>query len=109
MAPPRVRATSSISARRLINGNFEAVDRVKAVAGGTATVFLGDQRVATNVQKPDGSRAIGTKLAPGPAYDSVFGQHQTYRGEANILGEPYLTIYQPIMSGGASSASPMSV
>jgi len=83
-----------------INGNFEPVDRVKAIAGGTATVFLGDLRVATNVQKPDGSRAVGTKLAPGPAYDTVFGQHQTYRGEANILGEPYLTIYQPIESGG---------
>jgi methyl-accepting chemotaxis protein len=82
----------------LINGNFEAVDRVKAVAGGTATVFLGDLRVSTNVQKSDGSRAVGTKLAPGPAYDSVFTKHQTYRGEANILGENYLTIYQPMMS-----------
>jgi methyl-accepting chemotaxis protein len=84
----------------LINGNFDAVDRVKAVAGGTATVFLGDQRIATNVQKPDGSRAVGTKLAAGAAYDSVFGRHQTYRGEAAILGEPYLTIYEPILSGG---------
>jgi methyl-accepting chemotaxis protein len=84
----------------LINGNFEPVDRVKAIAGGTATVFLGDLGVATNVQKPDGSRAVGTKLAAGPAYDSVFGQRQTYRGEANILGEPYLTIYEPIRSGG---------
>src|ERR1700733_1384445 len=84
----------------LINGNFGAVDRVKAVAGGTATVFLGDQRIATNVMKPDGSRAVGTKLAPGSAYDSVFNQHQTYRGEANILGETYLTIYEPILSGG---------
>jgi methyl-accepting chemotaxis protein len=84
----------------LINGNFEPVDRVKAIAGGTATVFLGDLRVATNVQKPDGSRAVGTKLAAGPAYDSVFGQRRTYRGEANILGEPYLTIYEPIQSGG---------
>jgi methyl-accepting chemotaxis protein len=84
----------------LINGNFEPVDRVKAIAGGTATVFLGDLRVATNVQKPDGSRAVGTKLAAGPAYESVFGQRQTYRGEANILGEPYLTIYEPIQSGG---------
>ncbi len=84
----------------LINGNFEPVDRVKAIAGGTATVFLGDLRVATNVQKPDGSRAVGTKLAAGPAYDAVFRQRQTYRGEANILGEPYLTIYEPIQSGG---------
>ncbi len=83
----------------LINGNFEPVDKVKTVVGGTATVFLGDQRVATNVMKADGSRAVGTKLAPGPAYDSVFKQHQTYRGEANILGETYLTIYEPIVSG----------
>jgi len=83
----------------LINGNFQPVDRVKAVAGGTATVFLGDQRVTTNVMKPDGSRAVGTKLAPGPAFDSVFTRHETYRGEANILGETYLTIYEPIVSG----------
>ena len=30
----------------------------------------------------------------------MFSQHQTYRGEANILGETYLTIYEPILSGG---------
>ena len=84
----------------LINGNFEPVDRVKAVAGGTATIFLADQRVTTNVMKPDGSRAVGTKLAPGPAYDSVFTRHETYNGEANILGETYLTIYEPIVSDG---------
>jgi methyl-accepting chemotaxis protein len=82
-----------------INGNFEAVDRVKAVAGGTATVFLGDLRVSTNVAKSDGSRAIGTKLVPGPAYDTVFNKRETYRGEAEILGETYLTIYEPIISG----------
>ncbi len=84
----------------LINGNFDPVDRVKAVAGGTATVFLGDQRVTTNVMKPDGSRAVGTRLMPGPAYDAVFTRHETYRGEAEILGETYLTIYEPIISGG---------
>ena len=42
------------------------VDRIKELVGGTATIFMGDTRVATNVKKPDGSRAIGTKLAPGP-------------------------------------------
>jgi len=83
----------------LINGNFAGVDRVKAVAGGTATIFLDDLRVATNVQKPDGSRAVGTKLAAGPAHDTVFQKHETYQGEADILGETYLTIYQPIKSG----------
>ncbi len=84
----------------LINGNFDAVDRVKAVADGTATVFLGDLRVSTNVMKPDGMRAVGTRLAAGPARDAVFGRHETYRGEADILGENYLTIYEPIVSKG---------
>jgi methyl-accepting chemotaxis protein len=82
-----------------INGNSEPVDQVEAVAGGTATIFLGDLRVSTNVQKPDGSRAVGTKLAPGPAYDSVFHDRKTYRGEADILGKTYLTVYEPILSG----------
>ncbi len=84
-----------------INGNFEAVDRVKQVAGGTATIFVDDVRVATNVAKPDGSRAVGTRLAAGPARDAVFGAHQTYRGEADILGERYLTVYEPILQGDA--------
>ncbi len=84
-----------------INGNFEPVDRVKAVAGGTATIFFGDLRVSTNVQKPDGSRAVGTRLAAGPVYDTVFNEHRSYSGEADILGERYFTVYEPIRDGDA--------
>jgi methyl-accepting chemotaxis protein len=97
--PPRRDGDKLYFGSTLINNNFEAVDRVKSIAGGTATVFMGDLRVATNVAKPDGSRAVGTKLAQGPAYETVFTRRQTYRGEASILGEPYLTVYQPIVSG----------
>jgi methyl-accepting chemotaxis protein len=82
----------------LINGNFLAVDRVKAIAGGTATVFMGDERVATNVTKPDGSRAVGTRLTPGPVYDAVLKDGKIFAGEADILGENYLTTYAPILS-----------
>jgi methyl-accepting chemotaxis protein len=74
---------------------------VKAEFGGTATVFLMDERISTNVQKPDGSRAIGTRLAPGPVYDRVLNEGRSYRGEAEILGERYITIYEPILSDGA--------
>ncbi|CAN7691724.1 methyl-accepting chemotaxis protein [Bosea sp. LjRoot237] len=81
----------------LVNGNFAAVDKVKALSGGTATVFMGDTRVSTNVQKPDGSRAVGTKLAQGPAHDAVFKDRRTYSGAADILGIPYFTIYEPIV------------
>lgn len=64
--------------------------------GGTATVFFGDTRISTNVRKADGSRAIGTKLAQGPAYDAVFKRGKSYRGETDILGERCFTGYDPI-------------
>ena len=80
----------------VIDADDLAVDRVREIIGGTATIFQGDTRIATNVLKPDGTRGVGTKLAPGPVYDAVLTQGQTYRGEANVLGEPYLAIYEPI-------------
>ena len=79
-----------------VNGDREIVDKVKALVGGTATIFMGDTRVATNVMKPDGTRAVGTKLAAGPAHDAVFKDHRPYRGEADIIGTPYFTAYGPI-------------
>ena len=79
-----------------LNGDVVAVDRVKTLVGGTATVFAGDQRVATNVTKPDGSRATGTSLARGPVYDAVLGRGEPYRGEAKILGRPFFVAYDPI-------------
>ncbi len=74
-----------------------AVDRVESVTGGTATVFTGEVRSATTVRKPDGGRAVGTRLAPGPVHDTVLGLGKTYRGEADILGTSYLTLYEPLL------------
>ena len=80
----------------VVNDDFEVVDNIKKLVGGTATIFMGDTRISTNVLKEDNSRAIGTKLGPGPVMDAVIGKGQPYRGVANILGEPYLTAYDPI-------------
>jgi len=77
------------------NSNFDVVDKVSALAGGTATIFLGDTRIATNVLKEDGSRAIGTPLV-GVAKEYVIDRGQAYRGDANILGVPYFTAYDPL-------------
>ena len=81
---------------RLLNGFNDPVDRVKKLVGGTATIFLGDTRIATNVVKDDGSRAVGTKLAPGPVFDAVLRDGKPYRGQAEILGKDYFTAYDPI-------------
>lgn len=79
----------------VINGNNELPDRIKEIFGGTATIFMGDTRISTNVLKPDGSRAIDTKLV-GAAYDAVIKEGKPYRGEAKILDIPYFTAYDPI-------------
>ena len=81
---------------KALNGDTVMVDHVKALVGGVATVFMGDTRITTNVEKPDGSRAVGTPLAKGPVYDAVLGKGEPYRGETKILGKPYFAAYDPI-------------
>jgi hypothetical protein len=83
-----------------MNNNFAVVDEVKKEKGGTATLFVksGDDfvRVATNVMKDDGSRAVGTVLDPkGKAISAIRGGN-AYYGDADILGKPYVTGYEPI-------------
>jgi methyl-accepting chemotaxis protein len=81
---------------RVVNGETAGVDDVSAAFGGVATIFLGDARIATNVKKADGSRALGTKLAPGPVYDAVLTGGRDYLGSTKILGEDYVAAYKPI-------------
>ena len=83
-----------------VSGDYEVVDRIKELVGGTATVFMNDTRVSTNVIKADGKRAVGTKLARGPVYDSVLRSKKPFRGVADILGETYFTAYDPIVNSG---------
>ena len=79
------------------------VDRIKTLVGGTATVFMGDLRVTTNVVKDDGSRAVGTKLKPGPVFDAVLKNGKPYRGQADILGKPYFVAYDPIKTAAGQT------
>lgn len=81
---------------RVFDGANDVVDMVSQAGGGVATLFKGDERVATSVVRPDGTRATGTRLAAGPAYTAAITGGQTYRGENIILGQNHITIYQPI-------------
>jgi methyl-accepting chemotaxis protein len=85
-----------VAGNHTINDNFEVVDRLKEIAGGTATIFMGDTRVSTNVMKEDGTRAVNTKLE-GVAKEVAVGQGKPYRGEAKILDVPYFTAYDPLL------------
>jgi methyl-accepting chemotaxis protein len=81
---------------RVFDGANDLVDMISRAGGGVATLFKGDERVATSVVRPDGTRATGTRLAGGPAYAAAITGGQTYRGENIILGQNHITIYQPI-------------
>jgi Cache 3/Cache 2 fusion domain len=109
LGPPKIEGTDAVAGKEVpaiyfgstkMNNNFDLVDEVVKQAGGTATIFVksGDEyvRVATNVKKDDGSRAIGTILDPkGKAIESI-KKNEAFYGEVDILGKPYITGYDPI-------------
>jgi methyl-accepting chemotaxis protein len=94
---PRIAGDRLFFGDYLVNGETEIVDGVRKRYGGAATIFAGDIRVATNVQNDGGVRAVGTKLAPGPVHQELFGKMSTYPGETEILGRNYVAIYEPII------------
>lgn len=80
---------------RVVSGDSQVADQVQNLFGGVATVFMGETPVSTNVLDDQGKRALGSRL-PGPVYAAIFKEGRSYRGEALILGRPYLTAYDPI-------------
>lgn len=85
---------------QLINENYELVDEVKKQTGSLATIFAKDDktneyiRIATNVVKEDGSRAIGTKVSK-PVQDAI-DKGQIFTGEVTVVGKLFETEYVPI-------------
>ena len=89
----------------LVNRNFEIVDKVKETVFqnvvyegsdiGTATIFLDDLRVSTNVKNEDGTRAIGTRVSED-VYNQVVKEGNQWIGRAYVVNNWYITAYEPI-------------
>jgi len=81
-------------------GRHEIVDQVADLMGGTATLFVRDGesyvRIATNVKKQNGERAVGTRLDPQGKAMAAIRQGHPFIGVVDILGKPYFTAYKPI-------------
>jgi methyl-accepting chemotaxis protein len=85
---------------KVLNLDFETIDRFTKMTGGVATVFARDGddfvRITTSLKKQDGSRAIGTTLGKGhPAHDDLI-KGVSYLGRATLFGRDYSTKYVPI-------------
>ena len=82
----------AVNAKEQAN-QFELVDNLTAVMGGTATLFSrnGDDymRISTNIIKGDGNRATGTKLAAKGKAIKEINNDRAYYGQVDILGNPY--------------------
>jgi methyl-accepting chemotaxis protein len=91
----RVDGTNLYKGDCLINNDPIFVDLMKKYTGYPATIFLGDTRIATNVTKEDGNRAVGTKVSEIVS-EKVLKGGANYEGEATILGNIYQAKYIPI-------------
>lgn len=76
------------------------VDGVTSIGNGTATLFVkhGDAfiRIATNVKIKNSARAIGTRLDPTGKAIPYLSKGQAFYGVVDILGEPYISGYEPM-------------
>ena len=89
----------------LLNGTAEKVDRIRdAVFAaeyyddkplGTATIFMEDLRISTNVLDNQGRRAVGTRVSKEVA-DQVLGEGRPWTGRAYVVDRWYLSRYDPI-------------
>jgi len=108
MGAARIEGTTQLAGRNVPNlmlgdtsivNNHDLVDRIADMTSGTSTLFVRQGsdfvRVTTNIIR-DGNRAVGTKLNPnGKAYAAI-SQGNAFYGEVDILGQPYITGYEPI-------------
>jgi two-component system NtrC family sensor kinase len=89
----------------LLNRNYEIVDRIKNIVFqdakykgkeiGTATIFLGDLRISTNVMDKGGNRAIGTR-AMKEVQEHVLEKGMPWIQRAFVVEDWYITAYEPI-------------
>lgn len=89
----------------LLNRNHEIVDRIKTILFrdarhknkevGTATIFLDDMRISTNVYDREGNRATGTR-AMREVEEQVLEKGLLWTQRAFVVDDWYITAYEPI-------------
>jgi len=92
----------------LLNKNLDFIDQMNAIvypegalpfgSAGTATLFLDDVRVATNVRLFGDTRAIGTRVS-AVVHDTVIGQGRTWLDRAFVVSDWYVSAYEPLLDG----------
>ncbi len=90
----------------LLNRNLGFIDTINDLvyrerslpegSRGTATLFLGDVRVSTNVRLFENVRALGTRVSAAVS-DRVLGANETWLDRAFVVNDWYVSAYEPIL------------
>ncbi|ARK25379.1 chemotaxis protein [Sporosarcina sp. P37] len=64
--------------------------------GNTMSIFQNDTRITTNIIE-NGERRLGTKVSEQVG-DVVLGKKERFIGTADVLGEPFQAVYDPIFN-----------
>ncbi len=85
--------------KRIVDTVRETVFQNESYEGrsiGTATIFLKDLRISTNVLTPGGERAIGTRVSK-EVRDRVLIEGERWTDRAFVVSDWYITAYEPIV------------
>ena len=90
----------------LLNQNLVFIDTINdlvyraaslpAGSQGTATLFLEDVRITTNVRLFEGRRALGTRVSSA-VRSAVLDQGRTWLDSAFVVNDWYISAYEPII------------
>ncbi len=90
----------------LLNQNLDFIDHINRIvypdgalpfgSEGTATLFLDDVRITTNVRLFQDRRAIGTRVSQ-TVRERVLTQGQTWLDRAFVVNDWYVSAYEPLL------------
>lgn len=96
----------------LLNQNLEFIDTINDLvyreaslpegSQGTATLFLDDVRISTNVRLFEGRRALGTRVS-GAVRSAVLDQGRIWLDSAFVVNDWYISGYEPIKDSRGKS------
>lgn len=98
--------TGALVGGRLLNQNLDFIDTINDLvykpatlpdgSQGTATLFLDDVRISTNVRLFAGKRALGTRVSAA-VRRAVLDDGQVWRDSAFVVNDWYISAYEPIV------------
>ncbi|MDO6459163.1 cache domain-containing protein [Granulosicoccaceae sp. 1_MG-2023] len=97
---------AALTGGMLLNRNLGIIDTINELvyqsAGlpegsqGTATLFLDDVRISTNVRLFEDRRALGTRVS-ARVRDAVLGAGETWLDRAFVVNDWYISAYEPVL------------